>query len=348
MSGASERFDDQSPNQESTNGRPRDDVELTFEFETKLKEPSIPKSSEMYLKMLSELQHLDKNDWNEIRYADTQKTYNHSPGFTDIEMNEEVKAYDSSRHLIHADKAFAALTMCVLKQKEALQNTLRDLLTWVKDGDTISYEDLHQKVRDLFSTGDFHKTSSDLLQIICGHRAEIIQMRRDCVTKQAKDPLIKANLRKIPPTTTTLFDAEKFTAVIEKSGGIRKCFWPAQKANNTSASQAGIIKPRGPSQGPVFQSKPSQGFSQTRQYCNHAHTHYAINNPPPQGANYTQGRTSQYNSAAPNNRSNICQNTFRGNSSRPPARQQNQTNYGRKRTLSPHPQQNKNNKRRKF
>ncbi|KAJ8733705.1 hypothetical protein PYW07_014256 [Mythimna separata] len=68
------------------------------------------------------------------------------------------------------------------------------------------------------------------LQIICGHRAEILQMRRDCVTKQAKDPLMKASLKKIPPTCTNLFNAEKFTAAVEKAGGVRKCFWPLKKA----------------------------------------------------------------------------------------------------------------------
>ncbi|KAF9406740.1 hypothetical protein HW555_012981, partial [Spodoptera exigua] len=267
----------------------------------------------------------------------------------DIEMNEEVKAFESPRHLVHADKAFAALTMCVLKQRDALQGTLQELLQWARNSVSLSYDTLLQKVSDLFSTGDYSRCSSDLLQIICGHRAEILQMRRDCVTKQAKDPLMKASLKKIPPTCTNLFNAEKFTAAIEKSGGVRKCFWPLQKGNTSSASQADPNKFRGPSQGSKPYNKSLQGFSRNAQACQHITTHSQCvgsdppsqggcshSNPPPQGDSNPRGHAAQYNSVAPNNRSN-----FRG---RPNARQNNQSKHVRKRALSP--QRNNDNKRR--
>ncbi|KOB72617.1 Xylose isomerase [Operophtera brumata] len=52
------------------------------------------------------------NEWCEVRFAETQKSYNHATGFVELEVNEEVKAYDSLRHLAYSDKAFAALTFC--------------------------------------------------------------------------------------------------------------------------------------------------------------------------------------------------------------------------------------------
>lgn len=343
LSGVSETFDEPLPD-DRPNASTHCDEEFTLALETKLKEPSTPKTSEHHLKLLCEIQHLNKSDWNEVRFAETQKLYNQTPGFTDIEMNEEVKAYDSPRHLVNADKAFAALTMCVLKQNEYLQKTLRDLLTWARDCDSLNYESLHQKLNDLFSTGDFHKTSSDLLQMICGHRSDIIQMRRDYVTKQTKDPLVKTCLRKIPPTATNLFDAEKFTAAIEKAGGVRKSFWPVQKANSNSATQVDPKKPRGPSQESAQFLKPSQGGfkASNRQY---AQAQYGNGHPPPQGG---WGHACQYNSVAPAPNHGRQQNTFRGNNYRSNARQQNQTNYGRKRTSSSPSRQNKDNKRRKY
>ncbi|KAH9628476.1 hypothetical protein HF086_015751 [Spodoptera exigua] len=151
--------------------------------------------------------------------------------------------------------------------------------------------------------------------------------------------------------STNLFNAEKFTAAIEKSGGVRKCFWPLQKGNTSSASQADPNKFRGPSQGSKPYNKSLQGFSRNAQACQHITTHSQCvgsdppsqggcshSNPPPQGDSNPRGHAAQYNSVAPNNRSN-----FRG---RPNARQNNQSRHMRKRALSP--QRNNDNKRRKY
>lgn len=67
---------------------------FTFDIETKLKEPSVPKAPENYIKMLADVQHFNNNNWSEVRYADTQKLYNHTPGFVDLETNGEIRQYD--------------------------------------------------------------------------------------------------------------------------------------------------------------------------------------------------------------------------------------------------------------
>ncbi|CAH2083860.1 unnamed protein product [Euphydryas editha] len=195
--------------------------DFTFDIVTKLKEPSVPKTSEKFLKMLSDVQRLGCSSWSEIRYAETQKLYNHSPGFIDLETNEEVKMYDTMRYLKYADKSYAALTYCILKQKESLQDNIRNLILWAKTTD-INFDNLSHKVEELFQKGDFNKISSDLLQLVCGHRAESIEMRRESITSQVKDPALKASLNRIPPSNTYIFDSEPFTTVLEKAGGIRK------------------------------------------------------------------------------------------------------------------------------
>lgn len=232
--------------------------DFTFSLETKLKEPSVPKTPDVFLKMLSDVQRLGSTAWSEVRYADTQKTYNHTPGFIDLETNEEVKMYDTLRNQANTEKAYAAITYCVLKQKEALQENLRNILTWAKDNDGITFDTLNNKIDELFQSGSFHKITSDLLQLVCGHRAESIEMRRDAITTQVRDPLVKATLSRIPPSSTYLFESESFTAALEKAGGVRKAFWPPRSEQQAQKSSQGNSRPsRG--QATRRQAVPSRG-----------------------------------------------------------------------------------------
>lgn len=246
------------------------DLDFTFDIETKLKEPSVPKAPDSFLKMLVDAQRLGNVDWSEVRYADTQKLYNYTPGFVDLESNGEIRRYDSLTHLAKADKAYAAITFCILKQKEALQENIRNLLTWAKSETNL--ENLNTKIDELFLKGEFHKVSSDLLQMVCGHRSEIIQVKRDAILKNVKDPVVKMSLSKIPPSTTHIFEADTFSFALEKAGGVRKAFWPVKsdsflkrpypnKAYQPSARGTGTKNVMGPSSGaqmPLYAAGPSR------------------------------------------------------------------------------------------
>lgn len=240
-----------------------DKVPFNFNLATKLKDPSVPKAPVNYLNTLKEIQHFENDEWFEVRYAETQKNYNFAPGFVELEVNDEVKSYDNLRHLVYAERAFAALTFGILKQKEVLESTLRELLLWGKSCDQIKFDDLDAKVTELFQNSNLQKVSSDLLQIVCGHRAETIQMRRDGITNAVRDPLIKSALKKIPPSCQHLFKPEPFTLALEKAGGIRKSFLPLQRSATfaTTASQAATKPHFHPSQGLVPRSIPSQGLN---------------------------------------------------------------------------------------
>lgn len=254
-------------------------LQFSFDFETKLKEPSVPKAPESFLKILQDIQYFDKKDWCEVRYSEVQKLYNHTPGFIDLEANDEIRSYDLLRHLAYADKAYSALTFCILKQRQALQSSLKELLVWARGADNFTVEGMHEKINDLFSKGEYSKISSDLLQLVCGHRAEVIQMRRDGITNYVRDPLIKSTLRKIPPSDQCLFNAESFTAALEKIGGVKKAFLPLNKpASSGPGSQSGTNKTgvRHPSQGSAHHYGPSQGTNHGY-YAPQSHPHYRQN-----------------------------------------------------------------------
>lgn len=142
-------------------------------------------------------------------------------GFTELEPNEEVKKYDTSRSTANADKAFAAISFALIKQKDHLEKELRSFLSWAKTTSDLNFTDVHKKIEDIFITGEFSKISNDALQLVCGHRAEIIQQRREAVLASVKDPMPKNMLRKIPPSCCNLFDAERFTSTLAKMGDSR-------------------------------------------------------------------------------------------------------------------------------
>ncbi|XP_063379850.1 uncharacterized protein LOC134666579 [Cydia fagiglandana] len=309
----------------------------------------MPGTSEGELKLLCDIQRLNHNEWFNLRYAEIQKVYNHTPGYTDLETNDEVREYDQNPHLVQADRAFGALTYCMLKQQEALHAAVQDVLTWAQGGTEIVHEALREKLNSVFLSGDYYKVSEDFLQVICGHRAEVIQMRRNGITKHVKDKLVKSALRKIPPSGTSLFNAEAFTAAIEKYGGVRKCFWPLPK---TPASQAGPSKmTSAPSQGAAPRKVLSQGtrYNQAHaagnNYENHGYSD--ANNIPPSRGGYhhpypSQGYQNTYNSARSNTRP-IPGPSFRD---RQPRDYQQRGRGGRKRPHSPAGQ--RQNKRRRY
>lgn len=270
--------------------------QFNFDLETKLKESAIPKTPNNLLKILNDIQYFDKSEWSEVRYAEVQKLYNHTPGFVELDTNDEVKSYDQLRNLSYTDKAYAALSNCILIQREALQTNLKDLITWARNENNFSAEGMHEKINELFSKGEYSKVSADLLQMVCGHRAEIIQMRRHGLINSIRDPLLKSAVRKIPPSNKYLFNDESFTSFLEKNGGVRKVFMP-NKAKIGTVSQAGTSKGiRYPSQGSAdfhglsqsiinqggsSRAQPQQFFNQPSQgqYYNQPSQGYYYNRP---------------------------------------------------------------------
>lgn len=336
MSEVSRRLYDDYASQASQSQRTENPVpmtDLTFDIETKLKDPSVPITPQEFLKKLDEVQRFGSSTWSDIRYAETQKLYNHSPGFTELETNEEVKAYDNIRHLGYSDKSYAAITFCILKQKEVVLNSLRSLIAWSRTPDA-SLTDMDEKINDLFLKGDFHKVSTDLLQMACGHRAETIEMRREGILKSVRDPLVRVALNKIPPSNTHIFSPDTLASTLEKSGGVKKTFWPVNQtrgSGNASRAKPTNATKRLPSQGHARYNVPSHGHCcdhpSTNVHCQHNqpsqgryHSQYYT----PKGRNFAGAEQRGYN--PPNKGS-----TFRSHGSK----QYQQPQRGQKRHFSP-------------
>lgn len=169
----------------------------------------------------------------------------------------------------------------------------------------------------------------------------------DGITNHVRDPLVKAALRKIPPSCHNLFNAESFTSALEKAGGVRRCFWPVHKRNTASsgiASQAISNKANCcPSQGKKQHPVPSQGTSGSHPKVSSMHTSFC--NPlPSQGeCNHSypsQGRNSRHAAASTN------KDSFRGRQSQPNQKPQQQYGGNRKRASSSSGY--RGNKRRKY
>lgn len=193
---------------------------------TKVKEPSVPRTSPEMLESLKTFQRFNREDWSEVRYADVQKLYTSSPGFVNLEANDEVRRFDGSKHICNAEKAYASITFALFKQRDALQAEMEKLMNWAHQNGTVDYKDLFEKVSAIFSESEYCKTTADAFQIVCGHRAELVQQRRETILSSVKDQHHKLALRKIPPSCNHLFDADKFSSVLDKAGGMNKVFWP--------------------------------------------------------------------------------------------------------------------------
>lgn len=201
---------------------------------------TVKRTSEAKLNYLRKIQHFDSAEWNSVRYTDVQKEYLSSPAFTNLTMNDELIAFETkfcqSRSL---DQSFGALTNMLIAQKEALQTTLKDLLTWSADSSTqLTKASLTAKVQELFSnTCPYMSVSKDILQLVCGRRANIIEHRRESALSAVKDKYNKAILRKIPPSCENVFQAKEFSDAVVKLGGgskvFRRPFLPAEGSQVT-------------------------------------------------------------------------------------------------------------------
>ncbi|CAH4032656.1 unnamed protein product [Pieris brassicae] len=133
------------------------------------------------------------SDWNCVRYIDIQKKYVAFPAFTDLKINEELRFLEDSSKLYLMERSFAALSNAFLAQNEFVNNI-----------------------------SDYKAVSHDVLQIICGKRAEVLEARRKSLLKNLKRKHVREDLGKIPPSSEYMFDPEKLSKYLQKVGSIDK------------------------------------------------------------------------------------------------------------------------------
>lgn len=86
-----------------------------------------------------------------------------------------------------------------------------------------------EDVKKILSKGSKFKTvTDDILQFVCGHRAEVIDMRRNAF--KTRNDALTAAVRQIPPSATHLFEEKALSNLLKDNGGSSQVFHKSRKA----------------------------------------------------------------------------------------------------------------------
>lgn len=223
------------------------------ELTTTVKDPLFPKSNDSHLGKLTEIQRFKCNDWNNIRFSETQKKYVTTPGFVELSINDELRRFDTQSNDDYRnyllERSFAAMSNAILTQKDELGNALQSLIDWSVDINTVLTPNaMFDKIGQLFNKESAYiKVTDDILQITCGRRADCINLRRESLLKQIPDDFHCGALHKIPPNAEFLFDDNLLSSYLHKIGGAEKL------ATSTKSSQQ-------PQPGPSNQGRKVNDF----------------------------------------------------------------------------------------
>ena len=212
-------------------------------LETTLKDTGVGKTNEERFNLINSLQLFGSPDWMNINFIDTQKSYLSKPGFIELETNDDLKPFDKNKFLPSCERTLSALANAILLQRSILQDNVSSLLSWVKDLHTVSYEEFCTKTKELFSDNkEYNKISNDIMQIICGKRASIINNRRTELLKSIPNNYTVDKFKKIPPSSEFLFESDSFTNLLQKEGGPAKVFVKSQTLRKNLSTPKNNLK----------------------------------------------------------------------------------------------------------
>lgn len=252
-----------------------DNVQHEFAFsslQTTLKDSGVGKTDQDRLELIKSLQLFDSPEWLSLNFIDIQKSYLSKPGFVELETNEDLKPFDKNKFLPSCERTLAALSNAFLLQRGILQNNIMELLTWVKNLKEIQFEEFSGKVKELFCEDkEYNKTSNDIMQIICGKRATIINNRRTELLKSVQNSFTADKFRRIPPSSEHLFEPSQFTTLLDREGGPSKVFVKTQppKKNDTAFKSQGRFQGKGPFFQPFKANIEPSGSSKGNTSHNH-------------------------------------------------------------------------------
>ncbi|CAF4874522.1 unnamed protein product [Pieris macdunnoughi] len=194
------------------------------QLDVSIQEPSIAKAIPERVTKLISMQRFNTSDWNCDRYIDIQKKYVAFPAFTDLKINEELRFLEDSSKFYLMERSFAALSNAFLAQNEFVNKALRSVLEWSSQTNVIlNSNSIHDKLQECFGqTSDYKAVTHDVLQIICGKRAEVLESRRKSLLKNLQRKHIREDLGKIPPSSEYMFNPEQLSTYLQKVGGIDK------------------------------------------------------------------------------------------------------------------------------
>ncbi|KAI5751628.1 hypothetical protein M8J77_009346 [Diaphorina citri] len=169
---------------------------------TIVKEPEVKDPEPDLLETGLKCQRLGRADWDGVRYMEAEKRLRRGDMFQPLAMNNVFasRAVASDAALRRQERLLGSVTYGLLAQRKAFVDAQTALLA--------QFPAAAQVFSNCF-LGDsaFRSTSDDLLQMVCGKRAEILAERRKLV--EPNDPVSKRALHNIPPSSSHVFDEEK-------------------------------------------------------------------------------------------------------------------------------------------
>lgn len=220
------------------------------------------------LETLNGLQRFNSADWKEVRFASALRNFLATPGFTDLKVNEELCYLENKKDPIaHVERVLAGLSNAVLAQRNLLKCSLQSIIDWAfSKTDNFSPNTLFEKLSSNFGTGSqISKNFEDMLQIICGKRAECIENRREALLSELKNKNAQAALHKIPPSADYLFSKEQLAPLIQSLGGSQVWLNTPSYAYAKKSLQKGHPQPSCSSQSFRFsKAQPDKGGQKSR------------------------------------------------------------------------------------
>lgn len=208
---------------------------FSFEAATAEAEPHIPKATDHMLTKGLEIQRLNSENWGNLRYREAEKALHASPVFTALKVNPQLASltqkWCSSDMLTKYDHTLGVLTHGLLLQRESFKDAIWSI---GKEGMASTHAMSDSIQRNLLSPDSkFHKVTDQILQYVCGRRADVLSSRRSTYSSPivAMDSILQA----IPPSATHLFNEDQLTEALRANGGFHRFFpskrgtWPAGK-----------------------------------------------------------------------------------------------------------------------
>ncbi|XP_041980808.1 uncharacterized protein LOC121738816 [Aricia agestis] len=225
--------------------------ELNIDYDDK---KIIPSADKDRLLELVKYQKFNTQAWKGIRYKKAMQSYAATPGFIGLKINEELCHFSKNKdYLASTEQLLASLSNVLLEQRQLLQTGLRGIVDWASaDAKNLNANSLCERFLTTFGPGSSISKNSELsMQIICGKRAECIEVRRDRILKEIANSNLRATLQNVPPSSEYLFSREGLQPIIQSLGGSQTWLntpsYLKEKRSSTSFNQHSNKKQRFPS-----------------------------------------------------------------------------------------------------
>ena len=166
-------------------------------------------------------QKLGSASWDKIRYLDAQKKLQAGDLFQPLLVNPSLhsSASSASDAARKEESLLGLLTHGLLLQRKHFSDGINEVVQ--------SHPDAADALVKVFASADapFRTTSDDLLQFVCGKRAEVIAARRKVL--ESSNAAFASHMRDIPPSSVHLYDDDRLSALLRQPPPVASTSAPA-------------------------------------------------------------------------------------------------------------------------